>query len=90
MLSLKIFDAQLTPVPAAKDVAEQTRRNSQAGILIKSKNKKSFVTDDDGLVIFNRRTAVVTGSVLYLPSISSEIGNLFLMTCFFILLGQHP
>ena len=36
--SLKIFDTQLTQVPAAKDVAELTSYNSQADILIELKN----------------------------------------------------
>ena len=35
----EVFDAQLTSVPAAKDKAEKTRCNSQAGVLIGLKIK---------------------------------------------------
>ena len=85
--SLTIFDTQLTPVLVAKDVAEKTSYNLQAGILIEL--KKSFVRDDDSL---DQRFSIADnrlyGPVLYLSFTSSEIG-IILTTCVFVLFG-HP
>ena len=86
----KVFDAQLTRVHAAKDVAEQTRYNSQAVVSIGLKNKIIRDKYSPRPVIFNQWAMVFTGSVLYLGVIWSELKKFFLTTHFYILSGQHP
>ena len=82
-----IFDTQLIPVLAAKDVAEQTSYNSQAGL---NPIKKLFVTDDNGLdqrfSMGEPRSSRGQYFVYPLHRIKLEI---FLTTCFFILY-EHP